>query len=229
MLGQWLDRRQRLQFLSARPVIGELLGMEACPRSDEPQCTRRERPIEHSQRCELDLSDLVAVLCVEVWRRMIGAVHPYDDSVERGQARHRAIVGDSAADMANSISGGDGAGPALLTTTDIPIGRRFVRYGLSASPGRRHAYSTTWPSDDPGLVRSGHEFGESIGFRCGIAPPTDTLEGEDSVLHLRGSRQKLVAIGVWPKRLAEAKWTRRVSNLRPLACEASALPLSYAS
>ena len=24
-------------------------------------------------------------------------------------------------------------------------------------------------------------------------------------------------------------WTRRVSNLRPLACEASALPLSYAS
>src|SRR5947209_9023734 len=27
---------------------------------------------------------------------------------------------------------------------------------------------------------------------------------------------------------ANPKWARRVSNLRPLACEASALPLSYA-
>ena len=30
------------------------------------------------------------------------------------------------------------------------------------------------------------------------------------------------------RRLAGLLWARRVSNLRPLACEASALPLSYA-
>lgn len=101
MLGQRLNRRQRLQFLGARPVIGELIGMEACPRPDEPQRTRWKRPIEYSQRRELDLSDLIAVLCMEVGRRMIGAIHPYNDSVERGQTRHRAIVGYSSAAMAD--------------------------------------------------------------------------------------------------------------------------------
>lgn len=102
MLGQRLNRRQGLQFLSARPVVGELLGMEACPRSDEPQRTRWERPIEYSQLGELDLSDLLAVLGMEVRRGMIGAIHPYNDSVERGQTRHRAIVGYSAATMTTS-------------------------------------------------------------------------------------------------------------------------------
>jgi len=101
MLGQRLDRRQRLQCLSAHPVIGKLLGMEACPRSDEPQRTWWKRPIENAQRGEFDLSDVIAVLGVEVRRRMIGAVHPDDDSVEHGQARHRDIVSDSAADMAS--------------------------------------------------------------------------------------------------------------------------------
>jgi hypothetical protein len=96
MLGQRLDRRQRLQCLSAHPVIGKLLDMEACPRSDEPQRTQWKRPIENAQRGELDLSDLIAVLGMEVRRRMIGAVHPDDDSVERGQTRHRAIVGHAA-------------------------------------------------------------------------------------------------------------------------------------
>lgn len=105
MLGQRLNRRQRLQFLSARPVIGELLGMEPCPRSDESQRTRWERPVEYPQRGELDLSYLLAVLGVEVRRRMIGAVHPYDDAVERGQASHGDIVSDSAADMASSRKG----------------------------------------------------------------------------------------------------------------------------
>jgi hypothetical protein len=104
MLGQWLDWRQRLQCLGAHPVVSELLGMEACPCPDEPQRTRRKRSIENSQRGELDLSDLIALLGVEVRRRMIGAVHPYDDSVERGQARHRAIVCNDAADSASSPS-----------------------------------------------------------------------------------------------------------------------------
>ncbi len=107
MLRQRLDRRQRLQCLSAHPVISEFLGMEACPRPDEAQRTRWKRPIENAQRSELDLSDLITVLGMEVRRRMIGTVHPYDDSVERGQARHRAIVGYSAADMANSLSAGN--------------------------------------------------------------------------------------------------------------------------
>jgi hypothetical protein len=43
-----------------------------------------------------------------VRRRMIRPVHPDDDSVERGQARHDAIVGHSAADTANSPSTRDG-------------------------------------------------------------------------------------------------------------------------
>src|SRR5271166_1796996 len=108
MLGQRLDPRHRLQCLRAHPVISEFLGMDACPRPDEPQSTRWKRPIENSQRSEFDLSDVIAVLGVEMRRRMIGAVHPYDDSVERGQARHGAIVGYSAADIANSPSAGDG-------------------------------------------------------------------------------------------------------------------------
>jgi hypothetical protein len=45
MLGQRLDRRQRLQFLGANPVISKLLGMEARPRPDEPQRTRWEDPL----------------------------------------------------------------------------------------------------------------------------------------------------------------------------------------
>jgi len=104
MLGQRLDRHQRLQCLGTHPVIGELLGMESCPRSDEPQRTRWKRSIENAQSGELDLRDLVAILGVEVRRRMIGAVHPYDDSVERGQTGHCAIVGYRAADMAGLLS-----------------------------------------------------------------------------------------------------------------------------
>jgi hypothetical protein len=79
--------------------------MEACPRSDEPQRTWWKRPIENPQRGELDLSDLVAVLGMEVRRRMIGTVHPDDDSVERSQPGHRAIVSDRSADIADSPPG----------------------------------------------------------------------------------------------------------------------------
>jgi hypothetical protein len=44
---------------------------------------------------------------VEVRRRMIGAVHPYDDPVERGQAGHPAIVGPGSADTAIPIGRSD--------------------------------------------------------------------------------------------------------------------------
>jgi hypothetical protein len=40
--------------------------MEACPRPDEPQRTRWKRPVENPQGGELDLSDVIAVLGVEV-------------------------------------------------------------------------------------------------------------------------------------------------------------------
>lgn len=108
MLGQCLDRRQRLERLGAHPVISQLLGMEARPSPDEPQRPRWERPVENSQAGELDLRNLIAILGVEVRRRMIRPVHPDDDSVERGQARHDAIVGHSAADTANSPSTREG-------------------------------------------------------------------------------------------------------------------------
>ena len=103
MLGQRLNRRQGLQFLGACPVIGELLGMESRPSSDESQRARWKRAIENPQGAELDLSDLIAVLGVEVRRRMIGAVHPDDDSVERGETRHRAIVSDGAAEVVDPL------------------------------------------------------------------------------------------------------------------------------
>jgi hypothetical protein len=37
MLGQRIDWRERFKFLSTRPVVGKLIGMESCPRSDESQ------------------------------------------------------------------------------------------------------------------------------------------------------------------------------------------------
>jgi hypothetical protein len=36
------------------------------------------------------------------------------------------------------------------------------------------------------------------------------------------------AVMVTVRSMGGRQWARRVSNLRPLACEASALPLSYA-
>jgi hypothetical protein len=68
-----------------------------------------EATLENSQRGELDLSDIVAVLGVEVRWWMIRTVHPDDNSVERGKARHRGIVGYSAADIAHSQSRKDTA------------------------------------------------------------------------------------------------------------------------
>jgi hypothetical protein len=93
MLRQRLDRRQGLQCLSAHPVISELLHMEACPRPNEPQRTRRKRAIENPQGSQLDLSDLLAVLGMEVRWWVIGTVHPNDDPIEGGETRHRGIVG----------------------------------------------------------------------------------------------------------------------------------------
>jgi hypothetical protein len=117
MLVQRLDWRQRLQCLGAHPVISEFLGMEARPRPDEPQRARWKRPIENPQGGELDLSDLITVLGVEVRWRMIGTVHPDDDSVERGEARHRGIVGYSAADMIHPRSN------SVTLLPGVPAGR----------------------------------------------------------------------------------------------------------
>ena len=51
------------------PDLPEVLGIaQRLPK----QRTRWKRPIENAQRGELDLSDLIAVLGMEVRRRMIG-------------------------------------------------------------------------------------------------------------------------------------------------------------
>jgi hypothetical protein len=55
-------------------------------------------------RAKLDLGDVLAVLRVEMRRRMIRPVHPDDDSVERCEARHCSIC--------RTWSGGSGNVPA---------------------------------------------------------------------------------------------------------------------
>jgi hypothetical protein len=41
MLREWVDRDQRLKRLRERPILGELVRMEAGPFTDEPQGARR--------------------------------------------------------------------------------------------------------------------------------------------------------------------------------------------
>jgi hypothetical protein len=72
MLGERVDRYQRLERLGQRPVGGKLVGVQLCPFAHEPQRPRRQRPVEDFERVERDLSDVLAVLGVEVRWRMIG-------------------------------------------------------------------------------------------------------------------------------------------------------------
>jgi hypothetical protein len=69
MLRQRLDRDERLQRLRQPPVLRELFGMLARPLTNESQRARRKRSAEHAQRAEFDLSDVIAVLRVEVCGR----------------------------------------------------------------------------------------------------------------------------------------------------------------
>jgi hypothetical protein len=61
-----------------------------------------QRPIDDLQSAEFDLGDVLAVLGVEMRRRVIGSIHPDDDPVERREARHPAIVGHGPASQERS-------------------------------------------------------------------------------------------------------------------------------
>jgi len=65
ILGQWLDRNQRLNLLSALPVLLELVGVQPRPLAYEAQRARRKRAAQHAKCAELDLGDVLAVLGVE--------------------------------------------------------------------------------------------------------------------------------------------------------------------
>jgi len=79
MLGQWLDRNERLKFLSALPVLRKLVGVQSSSLPHEAERALRERAIQHPERSELNLRDVLAVLRVEVRGRVIRTVHPDDD------------------------------------------------------------------------------------------------------------------------------------------------------
>jgi hypothetical protein len=65
MLRQRFDRDERLERLGARPVVGELRGVQPCPLPDESQRSRRQRAVDDPQGVELDLGHVFAVLSVE--------------------------------------------------------------------------------------------------------------------------------------------------------------------
>jgi hypothetical protein len=98
MLRQRLDRNERLERLGPLPVVGQLVGVQRRPLTNKPERTRRQRTVENLKRAKLDLGDVLAVLRVEMCRRMVRSVHPDHDPVERSQAGHRAIVEDHPAD-----------------------------------------------------------------------------------------------------------------------------------
>ena len=62
MLGQRLDRNQRLERLGALPAVGELVGMHLRPLPDEPKRARWQGAVDHAPRPELDLRDVLALL-----------------------------------------------------------------------------------------------------------------------------------------------------------------------
>jgi hypothetical protein len=72
--------------------------MQLGPLTNEPQCAWRQRPVHDAQSAEFDLGDVLAALGVEVRRRMVRAIHPDHDSVERCKAGHERILGHRAAD-----------------------------------------------------------------------------------------------------------------------------------
>lgn len=97
MLGQRVDLKQRLERLSQLPRAGELVGVQLRPLADQAQLPGRQVSVEHVEGSQRDLRDGLAVLSVEVRRRVIGPVHVDHDPVERRKTRHPSIVRDPAA------------------------------------------------------------------------------------------------------------------------------------
>ena len=96
MLGQRVDLEQRLERLSQVPRAGELVGVQLRPLADQAQLPGRQVSVEHLEGSRRDLRDVLAVLSVEVRRRVIRPVHVDHDPVERRKTRHPAIVRDPA-------------------------------------------------------------------------------------------------------------------------------------
>lgn len=68
MLGERVDRFQRLKRLREIPVAFELLGVHIRPLPDQPQGPRRQRAVEDPPGPELDLRNVPAVFRVEMRR-----------------------------------------------------------------------------------------------------------------------------------------------------------------
>ena len=65
MLGQRVDRDQRLECLGQLPIALELLDVEGRPLADQSQRPRRQVAVQDLQRAQLDLRNVLAVLSVE--------------------------------------------------------------------------------------------------------------------------------------------------------------------
>lgn len=65
MLGQRIDRHQRLKSLRELPVALELLGVQARPFADQSQRPGWQMTVQDLQRPKGDLSDVLAVLSVK--------------------------------------------------------------------------------------------------------------------------------------------------------------------
>lgn len=117
MLRQRFDRNERLERLGARPIVGELRGVQPCPLPDESQRSRRQCAVDDPQGVKLDLDHVFAVLSVEVRWRVVRAVHPDHYPVEGGQTRHDLIVGDLPADPAFTFLLRTGKGLTVAVTT----------------------------------------------------------------------------------------------------------------
>jgi hypothetical protein len=72
--------------------------MQPCPLPDQSQRTRRQHPVQDTQRPEFDLRDVLPLLGVKVRRRMIRPVHPDHNPVEHRQTRHTPILRQPPAD-----------------------------------------------------------------------------------------------------------------------------------
>src|SRR5579875_1167561 len=159
MLGQRVDRIQRFQCLRELPVVLELGGVQLSPLADQPHRPGRKLTVDDLQGSEPDLGNVLAVLRVEVRRRVIGPIHVDHDPVEGRHPRHPAIVAGAPASLAPAAANGVRATRALArrhsgydATDPLPalmvwIQERIAsRYPAGSSPASISARSmnATW-------------------------------------------------------------------------------------
>lgn len=76
------------ESLCAVPVRDQLTSVLACPLSNQAKRSAGQCSLEDAERCDLDSRLMLRVLGVEMWRRMVETVHPYDDAVELADTGH---------------------------------------------------------------------------------------------------------------------------------------------